>query len=188
MTGLVRRASGLEEPSPEATVAAVVRGVTALAPKTVGGPVGVGIEVVGAGTVLALAAFALAIESEGEAPEDLLAWAITDAEIRGLCSARTAALWRAGVAARRRDRASFELEMARLVEGVVRSCSIESVGRAVGKKALSRAIAAHAPEALRLGLGGLALGRTVDHAWRAMGEAARLVEATRSYSRRCLWA
>jgi hypothetical protein len=182
VTVVVRRASRIEEPSPEATAAAIVRGVTALAPKTIGGPIGTGVELAGAGAVLAIATFALAMESDGAALEHLLTSAITDAEIHGLCSARASSLWRASVAVHRGDHALLELELARLVERVVPAASIESIAVAVGKKNLSRAIAGCAPDALRLGLGGLALGRTLGGAWRAMGEAARLVEATRRFA------
>lgn len=178
---LVRRASGLEAPSPEATVAAVVRGVTALAPKTIGGVGGVGLELAGAGAVLALATWTLYAESDADTQPTLLD-AIAAAERRELCSRRTALLWRALVGVARRDEVLVTREATALTMMAARSVSLESMGLELGQSIVERLVFADGvPRTLRAGLHGLALGRTFGNAWVAMGEAARLVDGMRAF-------
>lgn len=160
---VVRRASGLEEPSPEAVAAGVVRGVSALAPMTfgIGGRC---VELVGAASVLALATWTVHARSDAGRCAEVLAGAITDAERRGLCGPRTAALWRAaagvGPALQPGDLARIELRT--ILRSAPRSLSRKAVMRALGR---ARALSV------------VDVGLRLAGAWKAMGDAARLVDA-----------
>lgn len=161
---VVRRASGLEEPSPEAVAAGVVRGVSALAPMSfgVGGRC---VELVGTASVLALATWTVHAQTDVGACGEVLAGAITDVERRGLCGPRTAALWRAaaGVGPALEPGALARIELRTLARTAPLSLSRKAVRRALGRaKALSV----------------VDVGLRLAGAWKAMGDAARLVDAT----------
>ncbi len=163
LPGIVRRASGLESPSPEAVAAGVVRGVTALAPTTFGAA-GRPVELIGAASVLALATWTVRSESDATTYAAMLADAIDEVERRGLCGARTAALWRTAAGAGPDAREVVRLQIEQLVNKAPWSLS---------RKALSLAVGYSKP------LRPLDTGLAFVGAWKAMGDAARLVDATR---------
>ena len=161
---VVRKASGLEHPSPEAVAAGVVRGVTALAPASL--PIaGRAVELAGVASVLALATWTIRAELDDEMCSTAIADAIADAERRGLCRARTALVWRmtAGVP----------------VDGVATRLSlvpdVRKLGRSVvwslSRKAVVQLLGTARPQHV------LDAGPAVAGAWIAMGDAARLVDA-----------
>jgi hypothetical protein len=166
---VVRKASGLEEPSPEAVTAGVVRGVTALAPLFV--PVGGrAVELAGIGGVLALATWTFEAELDDVSSSNAIDDAIADIERRRLCGPRTALVWRAAASASL-GRVTFQARRRAFVPDA----------RKLGRSAvwsLTRKVAVHAFGAetpLRI----LDAGLTFAGAWTAMGDAARLVDATR---------
>jgi hypothetical protein len=167
---VVGRASGLEDPSPEAVAAGVIRGVTALAPKTMGPVSGFCLDLVGAITVLALATWSVYLEVEDiDLCGGVLSSVITLAAHRGLCRPGTASLWRVAVGAAVPDRDFLRTQaegVPRWIAGAVRR---EAIGYFLDDRT----------RALRP----LHMAKALGHAWTAMGEAARLVEATRALAR-----
>ena len=163
---IVSRASGLADPSPEAVAAGVVRGVTALAP--LGLPAaGRAVELAGVASVLALATWTLEAELDDASSSALLEAAIVDVERAGLCGRRAAVFWRMAsgvplepIAAER----ALLPDVRRLGRSAVRS---------LARKAAVRALGSASP------LHVLDTGLAAAGAWAAMGDAARLVEATR---------
>ena len=91
---IIRSASGLQEPSPEAIAAGLICGITTLAPKTMGPVAGPCIRLAGNISVLALATWAVRDAASVETREAALGKAIADAEQRGACNGLTATLWR----------------------------------------------------------------------------------------------
>lgn len=182
---LVRRASGLEHPSPEATLAAIVRGVTTLAPMTVGGVGGAAIDLAGAAGVLALASWTVCADTETGARATLVD-AIEDAERRALCSEHAAAIWRVMVGVASVDGGLVAHEGTALRRAAAKSVSLGSVARLLGRAAVERfpPPIGGLTVALRAGLRGLDVGRTLSGTWIAMGEAARLVDAMQSFASR----
>ena len=172
---LVARASGLEDPSPEAVAAGVVRGVTALAPVSL--PIGGrAVDLVGAASVLAVATWTVQQETDGDdAGAAMLANAIACVEQRGLCGARAAALWRVAV------RAPFDADAADLVLGPLLP-DVRDLGRSAAWSLSRKAAVSVLGSATPLFV--IDVGLTVAGAWRAMGDAARLVEAARELAER----
>ena len=172
---LVAHASGLEDPSPEAALAGVVRGVTALAPASlaIGGRA---VDLLGAASVLAVATWTVKQEADGDEPGTaMLASAIASVEQRGLCGARTAALWRLAV------RAPLDPDAADLVLRPVLP-DVRELGRSAAWSLSRKAAVSVLGSATPLFV--LDVGLTVAGAWRAMGDAARLVDAAREHPER----
>jgi len=171
---VVGRASGLAEPSPEAVVAGVVRGVTALAPLSL--PVGGrAIELAGAASVLALATWTLEAELDERSRLGVLAAAIAHVEEAGLCGSRAALLWR--ITAGLPFRVQVDLSVSPMAAARSLLPDVHALGRSAAWS-LARKAAVHAlGTATPLHL--LDAGRAATGAWGAMGDAARLVDATR---------
>ena len=161
---IVRRASGLDRPSPEAVFAGVIRGLTALAPAALGAA-GRCVDLAGTASVLAIATWTADAEAEQEKRQCVLAHAIAHVERRGLCAPQTAAIWRAtaGVAPVARDLVTVDV-----LAGIG-----SSAARNLSRNAVVEAFAQTKPFRL------LDVGVAFADAWDAMGQAARLVDATR---------
>lgn len=171
---LVRRASGLEQPSPEAVAAGVVRGITSLASATMGVTSGVCLDVVGKAAVLALATWTVHSVSDDASYGAALADAIEDAEHRGLCSEWTATMWRATAGV-----APLDLDVVR--RATVRRSQSVACGAVGGT--LSCVTNGHRlARTARAGMHALGIGLTLIDAWRAIGDAALLVESTRRFA------
>lgn len=167
---VVRRASGLEDPSPEAVVASVVRGVTTLAPTTMGPVTGAFFEVIGVVTVLALAMSTASFEVEdADLFGDVLAGVLTLAARCGLFGSRTVSLWRVVLGLDPLDRSFVRTQ----AEALPRWLAIAAPRAAVGY-ALDDSTRCLRP---------LHVAGAIGDAWKAMGEAARFVEATRALAR-----
>ena len=164
---VVRKASGLDDPSPEAVAAGVVRGVTALAPTSL--PIaGRAVELAGVASVLALATWTIRAELDDDTCSTAIADAIADTERRGLCRSRAALVWRmtAGVPV---DGDATRLALLPDVRQLGRS-----VVWSLSRKAVVQLLGTATP------LQVLDAGRAVAGAWIAMGDAARLVDAARA--------
>ena len=163
---VVRRASGLDNPSPEAVVAGVVRGMTKLGPETMGPVGGAVFELVGAVAVLALAMCAVSLDGDGtEQLGELLVGVMTVTARRRLGLTGAVSFWRAAVGVDALDR---ELLRHRA----------EALARWLARTAPRQAIRCAVHESTRC-LRPLHAGGALRDAWDAMGEAARFVEATR---------
>lgn len=168
---VVGRASGLANPSPEAVAAGVVRSVTALAP--LGLPVGGrAVELAGVASVLALATWTLEAELDDDSSPGVLGAAIADVERVGLCGARAALLWRmtSGVPL---EPISAQRALLPDVRKFGRS-AVWSLARKAAVRALGSATPLHVFDT----------GLAAAGAWAAMGNAARLVEATKQIAER----
>lgn len=167
---VVRRASGLEDPSPEAVVASVVRGITTLAPATMGPITGAFFEVFGVVTVLALAMSTVSFDAEdADVFGDVLAGVLTLAAQRGLSGSRNVPLWR------------VVLGLAPLDRSFVRS-QAEALPRWIAA-AVPRGAAGYALGDVTRCLRPLHVAGAIGDAWKSMGEAARFVDATRALAR-----
>ncbi len=159
--GFVRHASGLEDPSSAAVAAGLVRGVATLAPSSLGTIGGAAVEIAGELAVFALATWTV---RESSRDDEVLIGAIAFVEHGGLCSPRAAELWRVAVGAAPAGRELLGREVLALLKSAAltaASAPLVSVTKKV--RAISVAL-------------------TCTDAWIGMGEAARLVEATRGFA------
>ncbi|HVJ91275.1 MAG TPA: hypothetical protein VM580_15835 [Labilithrix sp.] len=160
---MVRSASGLHEPSPEAIVAGLVSGITTLAPKAMGPIAGPCVRLAGNVSVLALATWAVRETAHVETRSAALGKAIADAEQRGACTGLTATLWRSSAG------------LAPLDHDVLLREALDASVAGVGRRVFGLALAQMTKR-----VRGLEVGLALADAWQAMGEAARLVDAARA--------
>ncbi|MDF2692664.1 MAG: hypothetical protein K0S65_1047 [Labilithrix sp.] len=170
---LVRRASGLERPSPEAVAGGLFGGIGALAPAAIGPIGGACVDAAGSLAVLAIATWTVRVECTGDGFEQALADAIADLERRGLCHGRTAWVWRAAAGL-----GSFAPDPRLATEATV-----AGVRAALGRT-LEKAVDQRLTGTASVCLGFLGAGLSLAGAWRAMGDAAWLVESTREHAAR----
>ncbi len=168
---VVRRASGLDDPSPEAVAAGVIRGITTLAPKTMGPITGSCIDLFGALAVLALAALSVYLD--------------LDVEDADLCGGVLVGM--ISLAAQRAQLRSTTLPSGGVAD---REPSASQVGALEWWSAgtIQRDVIGGVLRAATRPIGPLYVVTALGEAWTAMGEAARLVEATRALARERVYA